>query len=227
MVALMCQCCQERYIQNLVFLKSGVSESSDFINGIEYYCYRLRFSIGSFFPSFPLRFCPFIEIVTDFFLKKSDWTSSFVDRKFPFSSSDCIEISIVKFDYFGFDWRPFAGGVGADKAFEVFKIPYRDFNNPQYFADLIMERFSILFSTLYFYYSRTVKNPPSDYDKQYSYDEFIADIRGNFLEIFTFFKSGYLRYFSTSSPTTANSQFFYGSDFKYVIEKEPHTNANL
>lgn len=213
MVALMCQCCQEKYFPDLTFLRLGIDEGSATFSGIPFYSYSSKFNIGSekISPRFGL--CNFVFINAVSFLEKSKFTGDYAIRRFPLSVHDYIEISILKPDYFGVDWRPFAGGAGFEKSFEVIRILYSDFNDLDFYLNLIMERFNPFFSTLYFYYSSTREQFSNNYAKLYSYDEFVSAVRAKFNEIFTYFKNGRL--------SDYNSSFFsYGSSFRYMIEKE-------
>ena len=214
MVALMCQCCQEKYFPDLTFVRLGLNEGSATFSGVPFFSYSFRFYIGSekISPRFGL--CPFVLVDTVFHLEKSKFTGDYVTRRFPLSVHDYIEISILKPDYFGVDWREFAGGAGFEKSFEVIRILHSDFNDLDFYLNLIMERFNPFFSTLYFYYSSTREQYTNNYAKLYTYDEFVSAVRAKFNEIFTYFKSGCLSDYNSSL-------FSYGSFFRYMIEKEP------
>ena len=213
MVALMCQCCQEKYFPDLVFLRLGLNEGSATFSGVPFFSYSFRFHIGSekISPRFGL--CPFVLVDTIFHLEKSKFTSDYVTRRFPLSVHDYIEISILKPDYFGVDWREFAGGAGFEKSFEVIRILHSNFNDIDFYLNLIMERFNPFFSTLYFYYSSTREQYTNNYAKLYTYNEFVSAVRAKFNDIFTYFKNGCL--------SDYNGSFFsYGDSFRYMIEKE-------
>lgn len=213
MVALMCQCCQEKYFPDLTFLRLGIDEGSATFSGIPFYSYSSKFNIGSEKITPRVGLCNFVSINAVSLLEKSKFTGDYVTRRFPLSVHDYIEISILKPDYFGVDWRPFAGGAGFEKSFDVIKILYSDFNDLDFYLNLIMERFNPFFSTLYFYYSSTREQFSNNYAKLYSYDEFVSAVRAKFNEIFTYFKNGCL--------SDYNGSFFsYGSSFRYMIEKE-------
>ena len=214
MVALMCQCCQEKYFPDLTFQRSGFNESSATFDGVPFYSYFFKFNIGSEKITPRVGLCPFVLINTVFLLEKSKFTGDYDIRRFPLSVHDYIEISILKPDYFGVDWRPFAGGAGFEKSFDVIKILYSDFNDLDFYLNLIMERFNPFFSTLYFYYSSTREQHTNNYAKLYTYDEFVSAVRAKINDIFTYFKNGCLKdYYSPIFP--------YGHTFSYMIEKEP------
>ena len=214
MVALMCQCCQEKYFPDLTFLRLGIDEGSATFSGIPFYSYSSKFNIGSEKITPRVGLCNFVFINAVSLLEKSKFTGDYVTRRFPLSVHDYIEISILKPDYFGVDWRPFSGGAGFEKSFDVIKILHSDFNDLDFYLNFIMERFNPFFSTLYFYYSSTREQHTNDYAKLYTYDEFVSAVRAKFNDIFTYFKTGCL--------SDNNGSFFsYGWKFSYMIEKEP------
>lgn len=227
MVSLLCHCCcRDLYIPNFIFgADSSIVRDEEYHNNIPYY--RLFYNLGAVISRLPTPLLSgwsstYIYISSVFYCTPGEY-AYINETPFPLSPYDYIRIDFIKPEYLGVNvglhYYAYPKGV-----YDSLQFSWSDFTSDKIseVLDILMNRFDPLFFPDYFYYSDIVRQPIIDYyAKSYSYLEFLAAVRAWLHRFFTdFYKEGCLLKFSSYGGNINNGGHF-------MIEKEPHTNANI
>ena len=225
MVSLLCHCCKPDYIYVPNFLlgpNSYLDQDECYFNNILYnrFFRPMGANISKLATHTSPRWSSTYFYITCVFHRYIGDMDNIADIPFPLSPYDYIIIDFLKPEYLGVDvglhYYAYPNGV-----YDRLQFSWSDFTTDKIseVLDILMDRFDPLFSPDYFYYSDDGRNI-NNYAVSYTYDEFLVALRAWLHRFFTdFFKRGCLSNF-ISYTSLANKG-------KFMIEKEPHTNANI